>query len=129
MAKKILIVDDENDTLNLLSTTLKVAGYQTAKANDGASGIALMTEFGPDVIILDIMMPDQTGIEVLNTMKKIFTVPPPVIIFSARGRIEDMVEGIEAGAFKYLVKPVSRDKLLETVKSALDAASTPAQRR
>jgi DNA-binding response OmpR family regulator len=129
MAKKILIIDDENDTLNLLSTTLKVAGYQTAKANDGGSGISLMTEFEPDVIILDIMMPDQSGIDVLNTIKKIYVVPPPVIIFSARGRIEDMVEGIEAGAFKYLVKPVSRDKLLETVKSALDAATTPTQRQ
>jgi two-component system OmpR family response regulator len=129
MTKKILIVDDENDTLNLLSTTLTVAGYQTAKANDGASGIALITDFEPDAIILDVMMPDQSGIEVLNTIKKIFSHPPPVIIFSARGRIEDMVEGMEAGAFKYLVKPVSRDKLLETVKSALASATATPQRR
>ena len=119
MGKKILIIDDEVDTLNLLGMTLSLAGYETAKADNGQTGVSLISEFEPDVIILYVMMPEQSGIEVLNTIKKLFVSPPPVIIFSARGRIEDMVEGMEAGAFKYLVKPVSRDKLLETVKSAL----------
>jgi DNA-binding response OmpR family regulator len=129
MGKKVLIIDDEPDTLNLLGTTLGLAGYETAKAADGRSGIARITEFEPDVIILDVMMPDQSGIEVLNTIKRMFVEPPPVIIFSARGRVEDMVEGMEAGAFKYLVKPVSRDKLLETIKNALAAQRNPAKRR
>jgi DNA-binding response OmpR family regulator len=127
MAKKILIVDDEPDTLNLLSTTLQVAGYDTAKANNGNEGVSLLAEFKPDVMILDVMMPEVSGIEVLNTIKKMYSNPPPIIIFSARGRIEDMVDGMEAGAFKYLVKPVSREKLLETVKSAL--AASAAKRR
>ena len=90
MPKKILIVDDEVDTLNLLATTLAVAGYETAKASSGGAGISLITEFKPDVIILDVMMPEQSGIEVLNIIHKVFVDPPPVIIFSARGRIEDM---------------------------------------
>jgi two-component system OmpR family response regulator len=119
MAKKILIVDDEVDTLNLLATTLAVAGYETAKASSGSAGISLISEFKPDAIILDVMMPEQSGIEVMSTIKKMFPEPPPVIIFSARGRIEDMVDGMEAGAYKYLVKPVSREKLLETIRSAL----------
>ncbi len=126
MAKKILIIDDESDTLNLLATTLNVAGYDTAKANSGSLGLSLITELKPDVVILDVMMPEQSGLEVLATMKKILSNPPPVIIFSARGRIEDMVDGMEAGAFKYLVKPVSREKLLETVKAAL---ATPASKK
>ncbi len=129
MGKKILIIDDEVDTLNLLGMTLSLAGYEIAKANNGQLGISLISEFEPDAIILDVMMPDQSGIEVLNTIKKLFVSPPPVIIFSARGRIEDMVEGMEAGAFKYLVKPVSRDKLLETVKSALSSRTSAPQRR
>ena len=129
MSKKILIVDDEVDTLNLLATTLAVAGYETAKASSGGAGISLITEFKPDVIILDVMMPEQSGIEVLNIINKVFVDPPPVIIFSARGRIEDMVDGMEAGAFKYLVKPVSRDKLLETVRTALESKVTPRLRR
>lgn len=124
MAKKVLIIDDEPDTLNLLATTLGVAGYETAKANDGNLGVSLMAEFKPDVVILDVMMPEISGIQVLNTIKRMYSNPPPVIIFSARGRIEDMVDGMEAGAFKYLVKPVSREKLLETVKSALSATAT-----
>lgn len=128
MGKKILIVDDELDTLNLLATTLSVAGYQTAKAPNGGLGVALITEFQPDAIILDMMMPEQSGLEILNTIQKMFQTPPPVIIFSARGRIEDMVDGMEAGAFKYLVKPVSRDKLLETVKAALTSHPVPKRR-
>jgi DNA-binding response OmpR family regulator len=126
--KKILIVDDEVDTVNLLSMTLELAGYATAKALDGHTGISLITEFQPDAIVLDVMMPDQSGIEVLNTIKKTFTTPPPVIIFSARARVEDVVEGMEAGAYKYLVKPVTRDKLLETVKSALASRPVPQRR-
>jgi DNA-binding response OmpR family regulator len=129
MGKKILIIDDEVDTLNLLGMTLSLAGHEIAKAYNGQLGISLISEFEPDAIILDVMMPDQSGIEVLNTIKKLFVSPPPVIIFSARGRIEDMVEGMEAGAFKYLVKPVSRDKLLETVKSALSSRTSAPQRR
>lgn len=121
MAKKILVVDDEVDTLNLLATTLAVAGYETAKAPNGSAALAMIPEFNPDVVILDVMMPEQSGLEVLATMKKMIAEPPPVIIFSARGRIEDMVDGMEAGAFKYLVKPVSREKLLETVRAALAA--------
>ncbi len=128
MAKKVLIIDDEPDTLNLLSTTLNVAGYETAKALGGNIGVSLMSEFKPDVVILDVMMPEVSGIQVLNTIKKMFTSPPPIIIFSARGRIEDMVDGMEAGAFKYLVKPVSREKLLETIKSALASPSASVKR-
>lgn len=129
MGKKVLIIDDEQDTLTLLSSTLGLAGYETATAAGGGSGLALVSEFEPDVIILDIMMSDQSGIEVLDTLKRIYLEPPPVIVFSARGRVEDMVKGMEAGAFKYLVKPVSRDKLLETIKSALAAPRDPIRRR
>ena len=128
MGKKVLIIEDEPDTLTLLTTALGLAGYETAKAADGQAGVALISEFEPDVIILDVMMPGQSGIEVLNTIKRVFIEPPPVIIFSARGRVEDMVEGMEAGAYKYLVKPVSRDKLLETIKGALATGRTPAKR-
>ena len=129
MSQKILIIDDELDTLNLLATTLKVAGYETAKASSGGAGVALISEFEPDAIILDVMMPEQSGLEVLDTIRKLFADPPPVIIFSARGRIEDMVDGMQAGAFKYLVKPVSREKLLETVKTALAARPARPRRR
>ncbi|MBI3243017.1 MAG: response regulator [Chloroflexi bacterium] len=119
MAHKILVVDDEQDTLILLEMTLQLAGYEVAKAHTGQMAIQLLSEFNPDVVILDVMMPGESGLDILNIIKKDFENPPPVVMFSARGRIEDMVEGMEAGAYKYLVKPISREKLLETVKSAL----------
>jgi DNA-binding response OmpR family regulator len=123
MAHRILVVDDEQDTLILLEMTLQLAGYDVGKASNGEKALALLNDFSPDVVILDVMMPGESGIDILNQIKKDFEDPPPVILFTARGRPEDMTEGIEAGAYRYLVKPVSREKLLETVKSAL--ASRP----
>ena len=119
MAQRILVVDDEPTTLKMLEMTLKLEGYEIATARDGKMALALFPDFKPDLVILDMMMPGQTGIEVLNTIKKLYSSPPPVIIFSAKDSIQDMVEGREAGAFKYLVKPVSRAELLQNVKAAL----------
>ena len=123
MAHRILVVDDEQDTLILLEMTLQLAGYDVAKASNGEKALGLLNDFIPEVVILDVMMPDESGIDILNQIKSDYEDPPPVILFTARGRPEDMTEGIEAGAYRYLVKPVSREKLLETVKSAL--ASRP----
>ena len=129
MTHRILVVDDEQDTLILLEMTLQLAGYDVAKASNGERAIMLLNEFNPDVVILDVMMPGESGIEVLNIIKRDFEDPPPVILFTARGRIEDMMEGMEAGAYKYLVKPISREKLLETVKSALASRTGTPRRR
>jgi two-component system alkaline phosphatase synthesis response regulator PhoP len=119
MTAKILVVDDEPDTVSLLSITLGRAGYTVLKANDGKSGLELAASEKPDLIILDVMMPDMTGLEVLRALRRSQTTPPRVILFTAKSRTEDMMEGMEAGAYKYLVKPTSREKLLETVKAAL----------
>ena len=120
MSGKVLVIDDEAETLSLLKATLQLAGYEVAAALTGQAGITLAVEFRPDVILLDVMMPDLTGIEVLESIKKQLKNPPPIVILSAAGRIDDIEEGMKAGAHKYLVKPVPRDTLLETVKSALD---------
>ncbi len=129
MAQKILVVDDEQDTLILLEMTLQLAGYEVAKAHTGQMAISLL---GGRRLIkkkLDLMMPGESGLDILNTIKRDFESPPPVIMFSARGRVEDMVEGMEAGAYKYLVKPISREKLLETVKSALATRTSTPRRK
>jgi two-component system OmpR family response regulator len=123
MAAKILIVDDERDTLLLLGKTLQFAGYEVATAENGRKALALVPEFNPDVILLDMMMMDLSGLEVLNRLRKQEVNPPPVIILSAAGRADEIEEGLQAGAYKYLVKPTPRDKLLETIKSALDYGS------
>lgn len=118
MPGKILVVDDEPETVSLLGLTLSRAGYTVMKATSGGAGLDLATREHPDLIILDIMMPDISGLDVLKALRKIYAVPP-VIFFTAKSRVEDMVEGMEAGAYKYLVKPTSREKLLETVRAAL----------
>ena len=120
MSEKILVVDDEPDTVTLLGMTLTRAGYTVLKANSGKAALELAQSEKPDLIILDDMMPDVTGLDVLKTLRTKHGAPPPaVILFTAKSRVEDMAEGLEAGAYKYLVKPTSREKLLETVKAAL----------
>lgn len=118
MPEKILVVDDEPDTVSLLGLTLSRAGYTVIKATSGRTGLEIARRERPDLIILDIMMPDLSGLDVLKDLRQVYPVPP-VIFFTAKSRVEDMVEGMEAGAYKYLVKPTSREKLLETVRAAL----------
>jgi DNA-binding response OmpR family regulator len=103
--------------------TLTRAGYTVIKASTGSAALELAQSEKPDLIILDIMMPDVTGLDVLKTLRGRHGAPPPtVILFTAKSRVEDMTEGMQAGAYKYLVKPTSREKLLETVKAALAEA-------
>lgn len=120
MPEKILVVDDEPDTLSLLTMTLSRANYTVVKAQDGASGLEMATRERPDLIILDVMMPGMNGLDMLRSLRSTYGGPlPPVILFTAKSRVEDVVEGMEAGAYRYLVKPTSREKLLEAVKAAL----------
>lgn len=119
MRKKILIMDDEQDTLNMLALTLKFSGFDVATADTGQKAIELVNEYRPDAMILDVMMPDLSGIEVYKIIKKQAPNTPPTIFLSASIRPQDQVAGLEAGAFIYLVKPVLREKLIETVRAAL----------
>lgn len=115
---KILLADDEPDTLTLLGMTLTRAGYLVYKAHNGQECLTLAERERPDLIILDMMMPDLNGLDVLRRLRVVYA-QPPVIFFTAKGRADDMTQGIEAGAYRYLVKPTSREKLLETVKITL----------
>jgi DNA-binding response OmpR family regulator len=97
---------------------LSKAGYEISTAPDGKTALTLLADSRPDLLLLDLMLPDIPGMDIL---KHVMTLPnpPPVVIFSARGDASDIEAAINAGAYKYLVKPISRDKLLETIKSAL----------
>ncbi|MBI4769914.1 MAG: response regulator [Chloroflexi bacterium] len=121
MPEKILIVDDEYLNLDLLALTLQTAGYHVVKARDGHQALDLAAHIDLDAIVLDVMMPELSGYDVLRRLKQSRRPLPPVIFLSAKGQIEDMVEGMELGAFRYLVKPISREKLLETIKAALES--------
>lgn len=119
MPEKILIVDDQVDTATLLSIALKRAGYEVFQAHSGQAALEQALNKKPDLIILDVMMPDMDGFAVLKTLSALSQTIPPVILFTAKDEVEDVVKGMAAGAHSYLVKPTSREKLLETVKAAL----------
>lgn len=115
---RILVVEDELATLDLLRRSLSKAGYEVATAPDGKTALNLFASSRPDLLLLDLMLPDISGMDILKHVVA-QPDPPPVVIFSARGDANDIEDGINAGAYKYLVKPISRDKLLETIKTAL----------
>lgn len=119
MPEKILIVDDQEDTATLLAIALKRGGYEVLKAHSGQAALEQALSEKPDLIILDVMMPDMNGFDVLKALYSISQTIPPVILFTARDEVEDVVKGMAAGAHSYLVKPTSREKLMETVKTAL----------
>jgi two-component system, OmpR family, copper resistance phosphate regulon response regulator CusR len=120
----LLVVDDDLDTLTLLRTALSRGGYQVSTAScwqevTDRLHMAMANQQMFDVIILDLMMPERSGFDVLNSLKIILDKIPPVIILSARYSTQDMVKASDMGATKYLVKPVKREKLLETVAEVI----------
>ena len=126
MSAKVLVVDDEPEVVRLLEVILKRAGYSVAKAYNGKECLSLLARENPDVILLDIMMPGMSGLEVMGALRTIYKAMtmPPVILLTAKGGMESMIEGLQAGAYKYLVKPTSREKLIEIVKAALEYSAT-----
>lgn len=121
MAEKILIVDDDFDTLRLLGMMLESKGYQIIAANSGEKAIELTKKDHPDLIILDIMMPGVDGFEVTRRLRTEHdTRHIPIIIFTAKTHTEDKVLGLESGADVYLTKPISSRELLAHVKSMLN---------
>lgn len=121
MAKEtILIVDDEADLLDLIEYNLEKEGYNVIKAENGQDGIKLARKFNPDLIILDIMMPKMTGIEVCKVLKEDPVLKiRPVIFLTARGDEKTEIEGLEMGADDFLSKPISTSKLVSRIRTVL----------
>ncbi len=118
--KKILVIDDLPENVFLLQDRLENEGYEVITAYEGRSGLNKAISEQPDLILLDIMMPDITGLDVC---KKLVgneeTSHIPIILVTAKIEAEDIKEGLEAGAFDYIKKPFNRIELLARVKSAL----------
>ncbi len=121
MEHKILIVDDEPDILHLLSYNFEKEGYKVYGSGNGKDGIATAIKVVPDVIFLDVMLPDIDGIEVCELIRKQPTLNNTYIIFlSARGEDYSQVAGYRAGGDDYIVKPVRMRVLLHKVKALLE---------
>lgn len=128
MAERILIVDDDVDSLKLIGLMLQRQGYEIATANNGQQAIIRANAEQPDLIILDIMMPDMDGYEVCRRLRHDTTTQGiPIIMFTAKTQVDDKVAGFEAGADDYLTKPTHPAELASRVKAVL--ARSAAQRR
>jgi two-component system, OmpR family, response regulator MprA len=113
----ILVVDDDDRLLSSVRRVLAYEGYRVLTASSGPEGLQLARDESPDLIILDVMMPGLDGLEVARRVQAGGGVP--VLMLSARDRIEDKVAGLEAGADDYLVKPFAVEELLARVKARL----------
>ena len=116
----ILVVDDQSMNVHILSTRLTLEGYEVLTATDGDQAIALARDRQPDLILLDVLMPDPDGFEVCRRLKADSSLPfIPILIVTAKGEPEDMVAGFEAGADDYLTKPLDRNVLVARVAALL----------
>ena len=113
---RILVVDDERDTLELIELTLRTAGYEIHLANNGSESLEMLRAGTFDIVLLDIMMPDMSGYDVLRTIKAEMAEPPPVVFLTAKSMPEDRAEGMNLGADDFLTKPVTRGSLLDVIK-------------
>jgi pilus assembly protein CpaE len=120
MAEKILIIDDDVDTLRLVGLMLQRQGYEISAASNGTQGLAKALEDRPDLILLDVMMPDMDGYEVARRLRKNpATVTVPILMFTAKTQLDDKVAGFEVGADDYLTKPTHPTELQAHVKALL----------
>jgi DNA-binding response OmpR family regulator len=118
---RVLIVEDELPMRTVLSDALDGEGYRVMLAEDGRAGLERALSEKPDLILLDVMMPWIDGFAVCAQLRKLMQTVP-VLMLTAKGRVEDRVRGLDAGADDYLVKPFSREELLARVRALLRRA-------
>jgi len=124
VGKTILVVDDEEDILNLLDYNLKKAGFSPILAKDGPEAIEMAASKAPELIVLDIMLPNMEGTEVLRRLKsRPATASIPVIMLTAKGEEVDKIVGFELGAEDYITKPFSPRELILRVRAVLKRAA------
>ncbi len=125
MTEKILIVDDDLDTLRLVGMLLQRKGYQILAVDRGVAALEKASAENPDLILLDVMMPDMDGYEVLRRLRAgQETERIPIIMFTAKSQVDDKLAGFEAGADDYLTKPTHPAELLARVKTILARSSS-----
>lgn len=125
LTQKILIVEDERDLAELVAMQLERAGYLPHQAYDGRTGLRMATEISPDLVLLDVMLPELTGIEVAQRLRvDPVTADIPIIMLTARAAETDEVTGLSAGADDYITKPFSLSVLLARIETVLRRAGT-----
>ena len=128
MPDTVLVVEDEPNLLAAFKYTLESEGYDALTAADGATGLRMAREKSPDIVVLDVQLPEIGGLEICRLLRRESSVP--IIMLTANGEEDDRVEGLDMGADDYVVKPFSMKELLARIRSALrrsagGAARTP----
>ena len=121
MAQRVLVVDDERTVTEVVERYLLREGYEVAVAADGEESLRLAREWGPDLMVLDLMLPRLDGLEVCRRLRR--DTQLPIIMLTARGEETDRVVGLELGADDYVVKPFSPRELVARVRSVLRRAA------
>jgi len=117
---RVLVVEDDPDIASAVSLELEHAGYETHVVDDGPAALALWSEWGPDLVLLDLGLPTLDGVEVCRRIRACSHTP--IVVLTARGSVEDRVRGLDAGADDYLAKPFSLEELMARVRSTLRRA-------
>jgi DNA-binding response OmpR family regulator len=119
--ERILVVEDETGIVDFLERGLAAQGFEVISASDGNEGLELALRDDIDLVVLDLMLPERSGMDVLAALRE--SKPAlPVIVLTARGEIEDRVAGLDAGAVDYLVKPFSLSELAARIRAQLRVA-------
>ncbi len=127
-AIRVLVVDDESSLSDLLSMALRYEGWEVRTAADGSSAVRTAREFRPDAVVLDVMLPDFDGLEVLRRMRS-DTPDVPVLFLTARDAVEDRVAGLTAGGDDYVTKPFSLEELVARLRGLLRRSGMSAARQ
>lgn len=117
MAERILLIEDEEKLARMVELELKYEGYAVEKAPDGRKGLELARSGGFDLVLLDIMLPQLSGMEVLRRLRQKSQIP--VIMLTARDSVMDKVAGLDSGADDYITKPFAIEELLARIRAAL----------
>lgn len=124
--KKIIIIEDEPDTVEMFSEMMRLSGYQVLKLYQSSSAFDLIAAEMPDAVVLDIMMPEVSGLDLLRELRAAPELADiPVVVVSAMGLPKDIQLGLDAGASVYLTKPVTYQELSEAVRDILDGDIKP----
>ena len=123
MNEHIFVADDDPDIVQFVSVNLELEGYQVSSATDGKAALAAITRTAPDLVILDIMMPEMDGLAVLRRMRAHpVSANVPVIVLTAKALPQDRIRGLELGADDYISKPFELDELMVRVRTVLQRA-------
>jgi DNA-binding response OmpR family regulator len=123
MTEKILVIDDEDTTLQLIGMLLERRGYEVIRAMRAEDGLRKAYRTHPDLVLLDIMMPEMDGWEVCRRLRELSDVP--IIFLTARSETKDVVKGLEMGADDYVVKPYDNEELIARVRAHLRRSPAP----